>query len=73
MRDQVERSLHAKYGGVHFLQLQPVPAINEFVRALPEDKRDSIFEVMRELDRNGYIQLENDEAWVDPGGEQHPS
>ena len=72
MRDQVERSLHAKYGGVHFTQLQPAQAINEFVRALPEDKRDSIFEVMQELDRAGYIRLGNDEAWFDPEGEQHP-
>lgn len=72
MRDQVERTLHAKYGGVHFAQLEPTQAINEFVRALPEEKRESIFEVMQELDRAGYIRLENDSAWVDPEGEQHP-
>lgn len=67
-----ERSLHAKYGGVHFTQLVPDKQINEFVRALPEDKRDSIFEVMQELDKQGYIRLENDAQFVDHEGEIHP-
>lgn len=67
-----QRSLHSKYGGVHFTQLTSVREINDFVRSLPEDKRDSIFEVMQELDRSGLIRIENDSHFVDPDGEVHP-
>lgn len=67
-----ERSLHSKYGGVHFTQLAPVKEINDFVRGLPEEKRDSIFEVMHELDKSGLIHIENDSHFVDPEGEVHP-
>ncbi|MCL6600786.1 MAG: hypothetical protein K6T81_18930, partial [Alicyclobacillus macrosporangiidus] len=62
-----------KYGGVHFVQLRHAREINEFVRSLPEDKRDSLFEVIQELHNHGYIQLVNDGAWMDPEGEIHPS
>lgn len=72
MGHPVERSLHAKYGGVHFRQLKPTQEINEFVRSLPEQQRESIFEVMQELDQHGYIHLENDGALIDPEGEVHP-
>ncbi len=67
-----ERQLYAKYGGVHFTQLAHVREINQFVRALPEDKRDNLFEVMQELDRNGLIRIENDSSWLDHEGEIHP-
>ncbi|MDQ0191391.1 hypothetical protein JI721_05955 [Alicyclobacillus cycloheptanicus] len=72
MGEQFERSLHSKYGGVHFTQLKPTQEINEFVRSLPDEQRDSIFEVMHALDENGYIHIENDGAWIDPEGEEHP-
>jgi len=68
----VERSLHSRYGGVHFRQLAPVRDINDFVRKLPESKRDSIFEVMQELHTGGLIQIENDHDWLNPEGEIHP-
>jgi hypothetical protein len=69
---QRERSLHAKYGGVHFVQLRHAREINEFVRQLPEDKKDSLFEVIQELDHHGYIRVVNDGDWMDPDGEIHP-
>jgi hypothetical protein len=69
---QRERSLHSKYGGVHFVQLKHAREINEFVRNLPADKKDSLFEVMQELHNHGYIQIANDGEWMDPGAEIHP-
>jgi hypothetical protein len=69
---QRERSLHSKYGGVHFTQLKHAREINDFVRTLPGDKRDNLFEVMQSLHNNGYIHIENDGHFMDPGGEIHP-
>ncbi|WAH39323.1 hypothetical protein NZD86_22520 [Alicyclobacillus dauci] len=68
----LERSLYARYGGVHFTQQAPAQDINEFVRSLPNDKRDSLFEVLQELDTAGLIRIENDQHWHDPYGEAHP-
>lgn len=68
----LERSLYAKYGGVHFTQKAPTQDINEFVRALPSEKRDSLFEVLSELNAAGLIQIENNHEIVDPYGESHP-
>lgn len=69
---QEPRSLHARYGGVHFKQLAHARDINEFVRELPMEKRDNLFEVMQELHRAGLIQIENDGEWFDHEGEIHP-
>lgn len=69
---QRPRSLHAKHGGVHFTQLATAQDINDFVRALPEDKRDSLFEVLQELDQQGLIRMNNDGEWTDVNGEIHP-
>lgn len=69
---QRPRSMHAKYGGVHFTQLLPVQDINAFVRSLPDAQQASIFTVMRELHQHGYIRIENDGDWTDAGGEIHP-
>ncbi|QQE78881.1 hypothetical protein [Alicyclobacillus sp. SO9] len=71
MDPNTQRSMYAKYGGVHFVNLVPQRDINEFVRALPEQKRDSIFEVMTELDKEGLIKIQNDGQWTDPEGEIH--
>lgn len=67
-----ERSLYARYGGVHFTQLAHTREINEFVRGLPQDKKDNLFEVMQELDKNGLIRIENDGKILDHEGEIHP-
>lgn len=68
----LQRSLHAKYGGLHFTQLAEARAINEFVQALPEDKRDNLFEVLQELNQAGLIKVDNDGEFVDPYGESSP-
>lgn len=69
----LKRQLYAKYGGVHFVQTAPAQDINDFVRSLPADKRDSLFEVLHELDEAGLIEIRNDENWTDPYGEIHPA
>lgn len=68
----LERSLYAKYGGVHFTQQAATQDINAFVRALPAEKRDSLFEVLHELDAAGLIHIANDAHMVNPYGETHP-
>ncbi|GLG01977.1 hypothetical protein Alches_20180 [Alicyclobacillus hesperidum subsp. aegles] len=67
------RDLYAKYGGVHFVQLAPGQDINKFVRSLPEAKRDSLFEVLHELDQAGLIAIQNDHQILDHEGEIHPA
>lgn len=68
----LRRSLYAKYGGVHFTQQAPTQDINDFVRQLSSDKRDSLFEVLGALNEAGLIHVENDQHWLDPQGEIHP-
>lgn len=59
----------ARHGGVHFQSNRPPEEINAYVRNLPADKRDSLFEVLQELNRAGLITLYNDEVWTDGEGE----
>lgn len=73
VRMAFRRSLYAKYGGVHFMQMAPVQDINKFVRELPDEKRDSLFEVLHELNEAGLIEIQNDHHLLDPMGEEHPS
>ncbi|MDA8233493.1 MAG: hypothetical protein M0Z31_01550 [Clostridia bacterium] len=47
-----------KYGGVHFTNNVPPEEINNFVRQLPAEKRDSLFEVVKELEDAGLITLD---------------
>lgn len=49
-----------KYGGVKFRNLVPPVKINRFVSELPQDKRDSLFEVASELSEAGMIEVLND-------------
>lgn len=69
----LQRDLYAKFGGVHFKQTAPTQDINEFVRSLPESKRDNLFEVLQELDHVGLIAIQNDGHWLNPYGETHPT
>lgn len=49
-----------KYGGVKFRNLVPPVKINRFVRKLPQNKKDSLFEVATELSEVGMIEILND-------------
>ncbi len=62
---------HAHLGGVHFTQQASTEQINQFVRRLPEQKRDSLFEVLDELNQAGLIQIKNDGQFSDPHGNLH--
>lgn len=47
-----------KFGGVQFAANVPPQEINKFVRELPKDKKDSLYEVIKELADNNLINLE---------------
>lgn len=62
---------YLKYGGVKFWNNVPPEEINRFVRSLPPEKKDSLFEVVQILDREGLITLDRDEvSTVDCGFEE---
>jgi deoxyhypusine synthase len=51
-----------KYGGVKFRNLVPPVKINRFINKLPQDKKDSLFEIASELSDAGLIEVLNDRA-----------
>ncbi|WP_241254620.1 hypothetical protein [Brevibacillus sp. SYP-B805] len=58
----------ARHGGVHFRLNATPQEINNFVRKLPAGKRDSLFEVMDQLDSAGLITVMNDHLFADGDG-----
>lgn len=58
----------ARHGGVHFSLLVPEEEMNRFVRELPEEKKESMFTVMKELEKAGLIQIHNDGIFADGKG-----
>lgn len=48
---------HLKYGGAKFKPLVEPEVINKFVRQLPTEKRESMFEVAKELESNKMIEI----------------
>ena len=48
-----------KYGGVKFRNLVPPVKINRFVNKLPQNKKDSLFEIASELSDAGLIEVLN--------------
>jgi uncharacterized protein (DUF2461 family) len=62
---------YLKYGGVKFWNNVPPEEINRFVRNLPPEKKDSLFEVVQILEREGLITLDRDEvSTIDRGFEE---
>lgn len=59
---------YARYGGVHFMSHRPPEEINAFVRQLPAEQRNSLFDVLKALEKAGYISLYNDGQWADGEG-----
>lgn len=73
-RSYKEENEHfARHGGVHFVNLVSPEEINLFIGRLPAGKRESLFEVLSELDRNGLIAIQNDGLLADGNGELHGS
>ncbi|GAX89526.1 hypothetical protein [Effusibacillus lacus] len=65
----MEQSFYGKHGGVHFLKKATAEEINSFVAQLPGTKKDSLFEVLGELDKEGLISIVNDGKFADGEGE----
>ncbi|MGA8941955.1 MAG: hypothetical protein WB502_04465 [Thermoactinomyces sp.] len=58
----------ARHGGVHYQTNVPKEQINLYVRSLPESKRQSMFQVMKELESAGMITIFNDGLLTDGEG-----
>ena len=58
----------ARHGGVHFRTNASPQEINNFIRKLPAGKRDSLFEVLDQLDQAGLITVVNDHLFSDGNG-----
>ncbi|MBL0385324.1 hypothetical protein JJB07_01580 [Tumebacillus sp. ITR2] len=67
-KKDVHQDFYANHGGVHFTQNVPADQINNFVRELPSDKRDNLFEVLGELETAGMIKITNDGRFADGSG-----
>ncbi|KQL46641.1 hypothetical protein AN963_17130 [Brevibacillus choshinensis] len=68
-REQETSADHfVKHGGVHFRTHVSPQEINNFIRKLPAGKRDSLFEVLEQLDQAGLISVINDHVFTDGDG-----
>lgn len=65
----MQQERFARHGGVHFENIASPAEINQYVKDLPEDKRESMFEVLHELNNAGLIRFMNDGVWADGEGE----
>lgn len=61
--------LYARHGGVHFTPNASEQEINHYVNQLSEEKRESMFQVMKELEKAGLITIVNDGVWADGEGQ----
>ncbi|WP_227874322.1 hypothetical protein [Tumebacillus algifaecis] len=71
MAPNISQDCYARHGGVHFTQKASAEEINRYVKNLPEDRRESLFEVLDELSSAGMIQIQNDGQFSDPHGNLH--
>ena len=51
-----------KYGGVKIRNLVPPVKINRFVNQLPDERKESLFEIASELEQEGMIQVLNERS-----------
>lgn len=65
---QTNNDHFARHGGVHFRNNVAPEEINDYVRKLPAGKRDSLFEVLDNLDKAGLITVVNDHVFSDGNG-----
>lgn len=57
---------YLKYGGVRFINYSSPEEIRNFVNSLPEEERDSLFNVVNLLESEGHIGLvEGDTTTID--------
>ncbi|MGG3886013.1 hypothetical protein [Brevibacillus panacihumi] len=67
-REQNANEHFARFGGVHFRSHVPPQQINRFIGRLPAGKRDSMFEVLDQLEQAGLITVCNDQVFADGNG-----
>ncbi|CAM3307425.1 MULTISPECIES: hypothetical protein [Brevibacillus] len=68
-REQAASNEHfAKFGGVHFQSHVSPQEINRFIGRLPAGKRESLFEVLEQLEHAGLITVCNDHVFADGDG-----
>ncbi|MDR6225413.1 hypothetical protein [Desmospora profundinema] len=60
---------YARHGGVHFTPRVSPEKINRFVNQLPEERRDSFYEVIKALQEANLITVHNDGIFTDGEGE----
>lgn len=63
-----EQDHFVRHGGVHFRSLVSPQEINKFIGRLPAGKRESLFEVLDELEKAGKISIYNDQLFADGNG-----
>lgn len=59
---------YARHGGVHFVQHASNQEVNEYISRMPNAERDSLFEVLDQLDKAGLISIVNDGQFADGNG-----
>ncbi|SMO68304.1 hypothetical protein [Melghirimyces algeriensis] len=64
-----EQEHFARHGGVHFTPNASPEIINRFVKNLPIERRESFYEIMKELSEADLITLHNDGILADGEGE----
>ncbi|OYD07958.1 hypothetical protein [Paludifilum halophilum] len=60
---------YARHGGTRFSPNAPAEEINQFVRELPEERKETFYELLKELSEAGLITLHNDGVLADGEGE----
>lgn len=50
---------HVKFGGVSFTNNVSPEEINNFVKQLPDSERQSLFQVIKKLNQNGMITVDD--------------
>lgn len=61
-----------KYGGVKFTNNVSPKEINLFVRNLASEKKDNLYEVIKELEEEGLITLHPEFSTIDDEAMTHP-
>ncbi|CAM5797455.1 MULTISPECIES: hypothetical protein [Brevibacillus] len=67
-RTQGEHDHFVRHGGVHFRSHVSPQQINTFIGRLPAGKRESLFEVLDQLEKAGMITIYNDHLFTDGNG-----
>jgi hypothetical protein len=64
----IQLDRYARHGGVHFIAHVSEQEINRYVDQLPEQKRESMYTVMKELEKAAMITISNDGVLADGEG-----